>query len=409
MRLFKVVVVLTLLALFAILASSQGLSRPVNGQGVSVVGRLDLADYKAVIISCDNLQEVFPNVAGDNAFTIPGNPDGVSSAVQIVKRSNKEWATIGSQSPTVDGLATGHLACSGNPSAWNIVFSGQRGSGLLVIFWASNPGFKVEVHRRDSQIWLTQAGAAPAPSPQPQPQPVTGGIGSADINRGGQMAVWRLTVTSPGTFQISGAGCDSLQVFLSASPGAEEHAHPGAGCVHNYDQFIVRIADMWSNNATGCVRIVAGMNWLLDLSQCGGAAVITPPPALGGDPPCDLTAFQDSRGLINDSGIIEATRRWVHGLMDDACIIRAVTLWTTGQSLTAARMARMAGILSAFGFKIEVLVYDLNGRVIGDLAPSGRILTAEGRPLANGVYLYIVSGMSRGHPVIKVGKLAVLR
>jgi hypothetical protein len=114
----------------------------------------------------------------------------------------------------------------------------------------------------------------------------------------------------------------------------------------------------------------------------------------------------DGDGWIDDSEFFRAIDLWVAAQIEDELFfalidhwVRGVPLGTSGQSIgTLLRGAE------------DVRIFDLQGRKIMEFRrASSRELRQLLRGLANGVYIYAATVRIAGHPVIRVGKLIVLR
>jgi hypothetical protein len=181
----------------------------------------------------------------------------------------------------------------------------------------------------------------------------------------------------------------------------------------------------------------------------------TPPPATK---TIEQTLDTNGNGIIDDDEIIAAIGYWVSGAavpgtdgqtINDQEMLKLAALWTTGNPISSAgtSAARATSVPMAGAVKgkaptlnvksikaqmldhrviftvsgdgvaeMEVHVYDLSGRIVFDQATTGttlifRGLSSDGRPLANGVYLYTVAikGVDGRIMMSEIKKLVILR
>ena len=66
--------------------------------------------------------------------------------------------------------------------------------------------------------------------------------------------------------------------------------------------------------------------------------------------------------------------------------------------------------MRALGLSVDIQVFDLNGRKVGEIEPSsGRLQAARGQTLANGVYLSVITIQGQGKTMTMVKKIAIIR
>lgn len=393
---------------------------PVQGEGIAVVGtgRVDLAGYKAILIYCDRLQDVFPSAAADNRFDIPG---GAGFVIQI-QNPKGEWAIIGAFGPSADGVATTQTACLSNPFAYNLTLVSAGGGSPVTIFWPSAPGNQFTVRRSGQKIWLESGAGILPPPPPPLPPPLPPAPTPTGRNFAGIMDEsgegWALQL-SGGVFQIIGRHCN-LQVFESSSVGGEERSVTVTGCSFRPTLTILRVGGgLWFSRATGCMRVVNN-GAQIDISGCGISAPPLPPVPTG----CRLLAW-DTNGnhRLDDPEFFNTIDTWVAGGLADTCFFQAIDVWIE-QAVIVARLGGPKVQISATprglffkaqgGMLVGVEVYDLNGRLVFRHEALGAVLRWDfqggARPLANGAYLYVASVQGADGKVVReTRKLVVLR
>lgn len=154
---------------------------------------------------------------------------------------------------------------------------------------------------------------------------------------------------------------------------------------------------------------------------------ISGPPA----PPIGVKQFDtNNNGVIDDPEFFTAIDQWVAGRITDALFFQVLDAWVAqtpitsssvkGLSLKAVELSASANALTfaASGQGITsmgVKIYDLSGRTIfAQETPGTRLiwnLSANGQPVANGVYLYMVTVRGADGQILttEVKKLVVLR
>ncbi|HEY5595842.1 MAG TPA: PKD domain-containing protein [Candidatus Bipolaricaulota bacterium] len=175
----------------------------------------------------------------------------------------------------------------------------------------------------------------------------------------------------------------------------------------------------------------------------------TPPPAGGGALAGAIDA--DNDGMIDDREIVDAIRLWISGAtvpgagqtIGDAEIVSLIQMWIMGEPVSASGAqyhpapmvahpleVERALLLSTPARKgaltldvvgtgvagVELEVFDLSGRRVFQTQELGSRLRFDaldevGRPLANGVYLYLVTARGADGSTwrSKIEKLAILR
>jgi hypothetical protein len=159
--------------------------------------------------------------------------------------------------------------------------------------------------------------------------------------------------------------------------------------------------------------------------------LIGPPPVKGLPPLVSVTQF-DANGnrLIDDPELFDAIDRWVAGQISDQLFFAVLDAWVAQAPIHGTSLASPQPIALAFysirGFvtfvargqgivDMKVEVFDLTGQRIFSKQARGRILirnlkSESGKPLANGVYLYVVTiQRPDGQIARELRKLAVLR
>jgi hypothetical protein len=158
---------------------------------------------------------------------------------------------------------------------------------------------------------------------------------------------------------------------------------------------------------------------------CGGAAQ---PPAPGVSP---LKRFDtNNNDLIDDNEFFQIIDAWIAGTLDNPTFFKAVDLWVAQKPISSASLnGTFGGIQARFtsnavlftayspqAAEMALNVYDLNGQLIFARVAKGTSLRwgferADGRKVANGVYLYTVELYDPMGRLLsrKVDKLVVLR
>lgn len=308
--------------------------------------RVDLAGFKLVAISCSNLQDIWPNSSGDNAFTVGVNPDGVATVLQVVKGT--EWALIDQQTASAEGVGTAHLACSGNPGAWNFVF--QSGSGNPPTFnFPSAPNTRYALRRSGNQVWLTLAGAAAQPQPPAPPPPPPS---NPPVNNGPRVVAangnqFDLQVHSADGRRFSlGAACGTLRglevKFWQDGSGAELFGSDSAGrCQYNAAGVsgVSLSGGTFSGSFGGACYTIGGTRfefWRCDQRQTPQPPpVVTPPQPPSRNNSCGID--KDGNGFIDDVEAIASVASWTLGGLTDQSIICAVRAWSNGRRIDDPR------------------------------------------------------------------------
>lgn len=149
----------------------------------------------------------------------------------------------------------------------------------------------------------------------------------------------------------------------------------------------------------------------------------TAPPAPGGVAQFDT----NGNGVIDDSEFFNAIDQWVAGTISDTLFFDVLDAWVS-QSPVASASAGASVALSQTGrgltlavsgqdvAAVGLTVYDLNGQTIFAQETAGTTLSwnylgQNGRPVANGVYLYVVTVKDASGQTLSsdVRKLVVLR
>jgi|GEM_PF-1474478 len=145
--------------------------------------------------------------------------------------------------------------------------------------------------------------------------------------------------------------------------------------------------------------------------------------------PTGIAAYDtNGNGVIDDLEFFQAIRDWVDGVIDDTLFFQIVDAWVnqtrvaglSAQSVSVALSQSAQGLtLSAGGSDVAgigLTVYDLQGRTVFARETAGttlnwNYLSAEGKPVANGVYLYAVTVKGANGEILRseVRKLIVLR
>jgi len=148
-------------------------------------------------------------------------------------------------------------------------------------------------------------------------------------------------------------------------------------------------------------------------------------------PATGIAAYDtNGNGVIDDPEFFTAIGDWVDGTIGDALFFQIVDAWV-GQTAIAGLSGQSQGATvslaqSAQGLTLSVggsnvagvglTVYDLNGQTVFRQETAGTTLSwnylgSDGRPVANGVYLYVVSVKDANGNVLtsEVKKLVVVR
>ncbi len=283
-----------------------------NDNGINLDGYILQLQY------CDDLIPIDPS---DNSFDLSsymGRPDFIFN----IQNPSGEWATIQAHGATSDGLAAHNEPCHNDPNANDIYFTDSGNTEPLTIYWDSNSGFVVEVHRdqNSNTVWLTTASEV-VPVPTPMPAPI-----------------------DPPNFDIN---CNSL----------------------DYDA--------------------------------------------------------NANGRLEDPEFFRAVDDWVGGNMADSCFFRMVDAWIGQTPLASAKispanlMLQVRGQTISFALKnatsLQVFVYDLQGELVGQAQPAAsrvnvKLSSSNGRPLANGVYIYEVRAkLANGSSFEQTKMIKILR
>lgn len=143
----------------------------------------------------------------------------------------------------------------------------------------------------------------------------------------------------------------------------------------------------------------------------------------------------NANDLLDREEFLRILTDWIEGELGDAVVTRAIDLWVSQQPLSSSGLSGRGGRLRAVEFvlnqsrraltftargqgieAIVVTVYDLEGHPLFSRASSGTSLTwrlreENGKPVANGVYLYRVTARGPWGEIVhsEVRKLAILR
>jgi len=154
-------------------------------------------------------------------------------------------------------------------------------------------------------------------------------------------------------------------------------------------------------------------------------SVLKPPPGGGASV---LKRFDlNGNDLIDDPEFFAIIDAWVAGRLDNPTFFRAVDLWVYQQLISAAKVQEIELMLSSTAQALDIVargggiaslaleVFRLDGRRLFTREELGPLLSwdlrAGDRPLANGVYLYVVRVRGLDGRLLKseAGRLVVLR
>jgi len=136
----------------------------------------------------------------------------------------------------------------------------------------------------------------------------------------------------------------------------------------------------------------------------------------------------NGNGVIDDSEFFTAIDDWIAGTIDDTLFFQVLDAWVSQTPLASAGTQAVNTTLrqTSHGLTVSVggqgvsgvglTVYDLDGRTVFSRETAGtslswNYLTADGQPVANGVYLYVVTIRGANGQMLRseVHKLVVLR
>jgi len=138
----------------------------------------------------------------------------------------------------------------------------------------------------------------------------------------------------------------------------------------------------------------------------------------------------NGNGVIDDSEFFDAIDDWIAGTIDDTLFFQVLDAWVSQTTVASAAMEpglspvtlragsrALTFAVSGQGIaSLGVEIFNLNGEKIFAQETAGtqltwNLLTADGRPVANGVYLYVVTIQDANGQILRseVRKLIVLR
>jgi hypothetical protein len=136
----------------------------------------------------------------------------------------------------------------------------------------------------------------------------------------------------------------------------------------------------------------------------------------------------NGNGVIDDNEFFNAIDQWVAGGITDDLFFQVLDAWVSQTSVASASTTVNVATLSqsSRGLTLAIsgqdvagvglTVYDLNGRPVFAQETAGNrlswnYLSTSGQPVANGVYLYVVTVKGAGGETLRseVRKLVVLR
>jgi hypothetical protein len=136
----------------------------------------------------------------------------------------------------------------------------------------------------------------------------------------------------------------------------------------------------------------------------------------------------NANGVIDDSEFFAAIDQWLGGTIDDTLFFAVLDAWVGQTPVASARTDNLSATLrqTSHGLTLSVsgqgvasvalTVYDLGGRTVFSQETAGTTLSwnylaNDGRPVANGVYLYVVTVKGTDGQTLRseVRKLVVLR
>ncbi|MBI1729374.1 T9SS type A sorting domain-containing protein [Candidatus Acetothermia bacterium] len=172
---------------------------------------------------------------------------------------------------------------------------------------------------------------------------------------------------------------------------------------------------------------------LFDTRSASAVATTPPPASTVTTPSSGATSIQqfdvNHNNIIDDSEFFSAIDQWVSGTLGNDLFFALVDAWVSGSSMRAASAEQttlhvsksVLGSSMTFSVQntttssVHVDVFDLQGKQVFTGQAAGNRLTwhmldAQGRPLANGVYFYVVTAQNADRTwKSEIKKLGVVR